>query len=233
MPCMKMCCFYLSTRLGSVIVGILSILQVLVPVLILIALGGADRLRNEAADINDHINNFGQEEIFMIVLRYTENNSEVVFLTAVSFCAGHSLCCIFMIVGALKVQKILLIPFIMLDFIRLCILTLMHCIGMMVIKQQLHLGDLIAITIAGGFVLLLLFYLWACVVALYQIIGIVKTEKYRSLFGNDPTALARNPIDDMISKDAQSTNKFESTAYTYNTNYLNEYPTYNKYGYAN
>lgn len=98
-------------------------------------------------------------------------------------------------------------PFILLDFVKLCILTTAHVIIMMAIKKHLNLGELITLTISGGFLLrmkqfiihwcsknffflisVLLFYLWACVVALYQIIVIVKTEKYQAVYGKDPTA---------------------------------------------
>nr|XP_019558975.2 uncharacterized protein LOC109427849 [Aedes albopictus] len=228
MPCMKMCCFYLSTRLGSIIVGILSILQVLIPALILVANGGEGYLKAGASDINSHINDFGQEELFISFLRFTEKDPEIVFLAAETFCGVHLLSCILMIVGALKVQRYLLLPFIVLDVIRLCVLSLIHVTGMMVIKKQLNLGDLIAITIAGGFGLLLLFYMWACVVALYQIFGIVTTEKYRSMFGNDPTTPARIPTETVNSKDLRPVKKAENSLYSYNSNYANEYPTYNQ-----
>ncbi|EAT39535.1 AAEL008665-PA [Aedes aegypti] len=151
MPCMKMCCFFLSTRLGSIIVGILSILQLLIPTLILVANGGENYLKTGASNINAHLNDFAQEEVFISFLRFTEDDPEILFIGTVSFCGLHLLSCILMILGALKVQKWLLLPFIILELIRLCILSLIHVIGMMVIKKQLNLGDLIAITIAGGF----------------------------------------------------------------------------------
>lgn len=33
-----------------------------------------------------------------------------------------------------------------------------------------------------------MFYVWSCVVALYQIIDIVQTPQYQKLYGNDPLA---------------------------------------------
>lgn len=56
-----------------------------------------------ASDINSHINDFGQEELFISFLRFTEKDPEIVFLAAETFCGVHLLSCILMIVGALKV----------------------------------------------------------------------------------------------------------------------------------
>ncbi|XP_065078634.1 uncharacterized protein LOC135701706 [Ochlerotatus camptorhynchus] len=234
MPCMKMCCFQFSTRLGSIIVGISSMLQVLIPAIVLIGVGGADRLKIVASDMNDHINDFGQDAIFIWLLNFTYSDPKGIFLGTVLFCGIHALCCVLMIIGAIKFQKYLLTPFIFMDFLRLCILSLTHVIGMMVIKKQLNLGDLIAITIAGGFGLLLLFYLWACVVALYQILGIVKTEKYRKLFGNDP--ISRNNIstaNDENTTNLQPTVTTKDKYFTYNSNFSNEYSKDNVHEYTN
>lgn len=55
---------------------------------------------------------------------------------------------------------------------------------MMVWKKQLNLGLLIALTVVGGFLILYLFYLMFCSVALFQIISIVNTKEYKLMIRN-------------------------------------------------
>ncbi|XP_058820298.1 uncharacterized protein LOC131682657 isoform X2 [Topomyia yanbarensis] len=230
MPCMKMCCFRLSTRLGSI--------QVLVPIIAICVVGGADSLRNVVSRMKGQDEETEQKDIFIWLMDMLKAGSDEIFLALTTFLGIHMLCCILMIIGALKMFRYLLIPFIIMDFIKLCMLTLIHIVTMMVVKQDVSLGDLIALTIIGGFILLLLFYLWACVVALFQIFGIVKTEKYRALFGDDPTASIENPI----SRVSDSINDFKVSivhpvskevvkSLTYNTGFINDFNKDNRYGY--
>ena len=55
---------------------------------------------------------------------------------------------------------------------------------MMVWKKQLNLGLLIALTVVGGFLILYLFYLMFCSVAMFQIISVVNTKEYKLLIRN-------------------------------------------------
>lgn len=50
-----------------------------------------------------------------------------------------------------KLLKWLLIPYITLEFIRLVILSVLHIVGMMVLKNSINLGTLIGVTVFGGF----------------------------------------------------------------------------------
>lgn len=52
------------------------------------------------------------------------------------------------------------------------------------------------------FVLVFLGYMWACVLSLFQIIFVVNSPKYRSLYGDDPIHANRNgiPIKNSIKK---------------------------------
>uniref|UniRef100_A0A1S4K369 Uncharacterized protein n=1 Tax=Culex quinquefasciatus TaxID=7176 RepID=A0A1S4K369_CULQU len=223
MPCMKTCCFYASTRLGSIVIGALTI----VFAEDLVVIGGSDGILQMAKRTHQNIDEFDQQEIFMWVLQQMESNSDQVFLYVMIFFAVHTLCCIVMIVGAFKLLRYLHVPFIILEFARLTLLTLAHVTTMMVVKKQLNLGDLIALTIAGGFGLLLLFYLWACVVSLFQIIGIIQTEKYQALFGKDPIAPVKKDIPNTLEKEivtrVQPSALKDKEYFTYNTNFTNEY----------
>ncbi|XP_055541678.1 uncharacterized protein LOC129727662 [Wyeomyia smithii] len=187
MPCMSMFCSRLSTRLGSIIVGTFTIFQILSPLLVLLTTGGANKLRETALQIRKLTNGNDHQGLFLWLLDFTEHNSSEVFQVITIYLGLHIAGTLIMIMGALKLQRYLLMPFVLLDFVKLCILTTAHIVSMMVIKKHLNLGELITLTISGGFFLLLLFYLWACVVALYQIIVIVKTDKYQAIYGKDPT----------------------------------------------
>lgn len=77
----------------------------LIPAIVLIGVGGADQLKTVASDISDRINDFGQEEIFMWLLHRTKSDPETIFLASLIFCGIHAVCCVGMIIGALKVIK--------------------------------------------------------------------------------------------------------------------------------
>lgn len=51
----------------------------------------------------------------------------------------------------------------------------------MVFKKQLNLGVLIAACSVSGFIILYLVYMWACSVALFQIVGIVNSKSYKKM----------------------------------------------------
>lgn len=57
------------------------------------------------SDISGHINDFGEEEIFMWLLHRTENDPKGIFLATELFCGIHALCCVLMIIGAIKVNE--------------------------------------------------------------------------------------------------------------------------------
>lgn len=80
-------------------------LQVLIPAIVLIGVGGADRLKIVASDMNDHINDFGQDAIFIWLLNFTYSDPKGIFLGTVLFCGIHALCCVLMIIGAIKVNE--------------------------------------------------------------------------------------------------------------------------------
>lgn len=102
-------------------------------------------------------------------------------LIAMIFCATFVVACLLNIVAALMVWRWLLVPYIVLDFFRLCGFLAAHIVIMMIFKKQLNLGILIVSCSFGGFFILLLGYMWNCSVALFQIIGIVKSTSYRKI----------------------------------------------------
>lgn len=102
-------------------------------------------------------------------------------LVVLGFNCAFMITCVTNVVAALKIWRLLTIPYILLDFIRLCIILACHIILMMIYKKQLNLGVLIAACSIGGFFILFLGYMWSCSVALFQIVGIVNSKEYQKI----------------------------------------------------
>lgn len=103
--------------------------------------------------------------------------------------------CIINAMAALKIWRWLTVPYILLDFVRLCALLACHIVLMMIYKKQINLGVLIGASSAGGFIILFMGYMWSCSIALFQIVGVVQSKKYQkfiSLGSPAPEKTQRN-----------------------------------------
>lgn len=83
------------------------------------------------------------------------------------------------IISAMKTWRFFSIPYIILELIRLAILSFSLVLALLAIKKSLNLGYLIIASIAGGFGLLLLLYFWYCTVAFYNMVSVVKSDRYQ------------------------------------------------------
>nr|XP_040235922.2 uncharacterized protein LOC120957670 isoform X1 [Anopheles coluzzii] len=191
MVLMRLFCFRLSVRLGSIIVGGFCILETIVTMIALAALGGGQFLEQEALYYEENMHLYNPDDVFVWLIGVCKTEAAMFYTLIMIGMALYLPCCGTMMVGAYYMKRYLLVPFIVVELARLSCITLTHVIGMMVIKKSINVGYLIALTIAGGFALLLLFYLWACVVALMQILKIVRSPEYIAVFGDNPLA----PID--------------------------------------
>uniref|UniRef100_T1H503 Uncharacterized protein n=1 Tax=Megaselia scalaris TaxID=36166 RepID=T1H503_MEGSC len=79
----------------------------------------------------------------------------------------HLLNCVIAIIGAFKLRKWFLIPFIIFEFIRVLLLLTTHIV--LIYLLPVFIG-----------------YNWSAVVALFQLITLVNSEKYKKLYGDDP-----------------------------------------------
>ncbi|XP_041775152.1 uncharacterized protein LOC121595312 isoform X4 [Anopheles merus] len=186
MVLMRLFCFRLSVRLGSIIVGGFCILETIVTMIALAALGGGQFLEQEALYYEENMHLYNPDDVFVWLIGVCKMEAAMFYTLIMIGMALYLPCC-----GTMMMKRYLLVPFIVVELGRLSCITLTHVIGMMVIKKSINVGYLIALTIAGGFALLLLFYLWACVVALMQILKIVRSPEYIAVFGDNPLA----PID--------------------------------------
>ncbi|XP_053676700.1 uncharacterized protein LOC128726882 [Anopheles nili] len=188
MVLMRLFCFRLSVRLGSIIVGGCCILETLIAMIALPVLGGASFFEQEALYYEDNMHIYNPHDVFVWLIRICKTKPDMFYATTMLCMGLYIPCCGAMMAGAYYMKRYLLVPFILVELLRLTCITLTHVIGMIVIKKSINVGYLIALTIAGGFALLLLFYLWACVVALMQILKIVRSPKYIAVFGDNPLA---------------------------------------------
>lgn len=85
------------------------------------------------------------------------------------------------IIAAVKIWRLLSIPYILLDFFRLSTFLACHITYCMIFKKQMNLGVLISVSCAGGFIILGLGYIWCCSISFFQIVGVVNSKSYQKL----------------------------------------------------
>jgi hypothetical protein len=103
--------------------------------------------------------------------------------------------CLINIVAAVTKFRWLSVPHILLGFLEISIVLTFHVNYMLMMKKKWNLGLLIAASCAGGFFMLLLFYLWGVTVAMFQIIGIVSSKEYQESFAriSQPEVVVKKP----------------------------------------
>uniref|UniRef100_A0A182Q625 Uncharacterized protein n=1 Tax=Anopheles farauti TaxID=69004 RepID=A0A182Q625_9DIPT len=163
-------------------------METIVTMITLAVLGGAKFFEQEARYYEENMHDYNPHDVFVWLILVCKTRADTFYASLMIGMALYLPCCGAMMAGAYYMKQYLLAPFVVVEFLRLTCVTLTHVIGMMVIKKSINVGYLIALTIAGGFALLLLFYLWACVVALMQILKIVRSPEYVAVFGDNPLA---------------------------------------------
>ncbi|XP_068150963.1 uncharacterized protein [Drosophila tropicalis] len=106
--------------------------------------------------------------------------------------------------GSFKLYKWLLLPLALFELMYLIQFTSFHIVLMIVLKKLINLGLLIVLTLVGSFYILFEGYNCVTCLAMFQIISLVKSQRYRELYGNDPfhpLALKRAP-NNSYSKDS-------------------------------
>uniref|UniRef100_A0A182PLP2 Uncharacterized protein n=1 Tax=Anopheles epiroticus TaxID=199890 RepID=A0A182PLP2_9DIPT len=168
--------------------GAALVVETIVTMIALPALGGGQFFKREALYYEENMHLYNPHDVFVWLIGVCKTEPETFYASIMVGMALYVPCCGTMMAGAYYMKRYLLAPFVVVELARLTCITLTHVVGMMVIKKSINVGYLIALTIAGGFALLLLFYLWACVVALMQILKIVRSPEYVAVFGDNPLA---------------------------------------------
>ncbi|XP_021202745.2 uncharacterized protein LOC105841429 [Bombyx mori] len=154
------CCFWFSLRLGGILIGLFCLFQAIF-ILILCCLGYtyANTLEDE---ITEWINNYNLIYAEDYLINVSEDPVKYISFTVTLSCF-YIFICIMFIYGAFVRNNILMVSFILLELLRLVMLSTLVATGLLILKQNtMDIGVLIGASVFGGFLLLGMFYLWIC-----------------------------------------------------------------------
>ncbi|KAM7351895.1 uncharacterized protein ACRADG_004609 [Cochliomyia hominivorax] len=175
---------YCSVRLGVMVISILAFISVFIPSILFFAMG-LSVLKPILKLFNDD-ENFRKHPIVVTFTDHVQNDPNKLMVLFQLYFFAHMTASFLAFYGTLKLKKYMLLPLIFFEFLRVMYCLACHILLMTVSKNRLNLGILITSTLAGGFLILFLGYNWATCVALYQIINLINSERYKSLYGDDP-----------------------------------------------
>ncbi|CAH0720814.1 unnamed protein product, partial [Brenthis ino] len=93
----------------------------------------------------------------------------------------YVLMCVLYIYGAYTCNNILMVAFILVELIRLITLSIIVTTLLLVLKQNtMDIGLVIGASVASGFVLLGMFYLWVCAANLPILINEMEREQHKA-----------------------------------------------------
>nr|XP_014278558.1 uncharacterized protein LOC106682298 [Halyomorpha halys] len=128
-----------------------------------------------------------------VINRLTKNPSPYKELV-LTVCCIRLVVCILLIYGAYYMKHLFLLPFLIVEAIRLGFLVFLHISAMQIVKQNNQdLGLLIGATLAGFFILLLLIYTWVCVYSLYQVLWRLRPRDQHKNFNRQPLCTPEFP----------------------------------------
>uniref|UniRef100_A0A1I8Q1I5 Uncharacterized protein n=1 Tax=Stomoxys calcitrans TaxID=35570 RepID=A0A1I8Q1I5_STOCA len=181
---MKTYLFYCSVRLGGLVASTLAFISSLLACLFFFIMG-LDTL-NPILDIFNDDDHFRNHFLVKRFTRMVDSDSEKLLAIFQVYFFSHMASSVIGFYGSWKVKKYYLIPLAIFEFFRVIYCLISHILLMTVCKNKLNLGILITATLGGGFVILYLGYNWATIVALYQIISLINSERYKAVYGDDP-----------------------------------------------
>ncbi|XP_016963085.1 uncharacterized protein LOC108033318 [Drosophila biarmipes] len=175
---------YCSVRLGVIIVAVLAIIRAFAQSLTLFLMGV--KFFEPLIDLFEHDVEYRDKGWVRKYISFSQNSPE-------SFCAvfhviafAHMGAAVLSIYGALKLRKWFVIPLAVFEFFYVVSFTFLHIVLMIMLKKLINLGYLIILTILGCFYILFLGYNACTCVAMFQIITLVKSARYREIYGDDP-----------------------------------------------
>ncbi|KAF0757352.1 Uncharacterized protein FWK35_00022589 [Aphis craccivora] len=168
MPLMYTFCTWLPLRLGTIIVGLISIIQsIIIEMVCILSLSMTDTISFEINKMLHSNNMVYTTEIFKAI----EKDPRSYITNIMIYFLLYTISCVALIYGAFKAINsiILILPYIILEFIRLFIIFYSVITSMILIKiNVLDFLFLILISVIGVFILQILIYLWCCPLSLVQ-----------------------------------------------------------------
>ncbi|XP_026835000.1 uncharacterized protein LOC6540791 [Drosophila erecta] len=175
---------YCSVRLGVIIVSVLTIIRELAHSITLFALGV--KVFEPIIDLFEHDAEYKDRKWVRKYISWCENDPELVTALIHLVSYAHVSVALLSIYGAIKLRKWFILPLAFGELTYFINITFLHIVLMIMLKKLINLGLLIILTLLGCFYILFVGYNACTCVAMFQIIGLVKSDRYRELYGDDP-----------------------------------------------
>ncbi|XP_035437152.2 uncharacterized protein LOC118267326 [Spodoptera frugiperda] len=191
------CCFWFSLRLGGILTGIISLFQGLV-LLVFCCLG-----HRHPDLVKDEITNWIHNYNLIYAQSYLEDvqaDPDKYISLGISFSSIYMIVCVVYIYGAYTCNNMLMVFYILMELLRLIIISVLIATVLLLIKQNnMDIGMLIGASVAGGFLLLGMFYLWICAANLPIVINEMERDEQAAVINklqqlleaNNPRAIPR------------------------------------------
>ncbi|GLV34481.1 hypothetical protein CBL_09729 [Carabus blaptoides fortunei] len=165
MSIVETCCFYFSTRLGSIVVGVFNLLQIIIWSVVV------SIFWNNATILSDYIDELLlSEEVYSEeLLMSIQKNQHYLLGSLIGFLVVFAFTCAAMIFGVYKFKTCMVYPFMVADFVYITSLLIVYVVILVMRKKECGLGFLILYSVLGEFIFLYLYYTWICVVGYCQI----------------------------------------------------------------
>ncbi|XP_002021681.2 uncharacterized protein LOC6596544 [Drosophila persimilis] len=175
---------YCSVRLGVIIVAILTIIRCMALSIVLFLMGV--KCFDPLIDLFEHDSDYKDRKSIRKLINWIENSPENCLVSLQVLLYAHTAAAILSIWGSLKLQKWLVLPLAFFELMYFLQFTIQHIILMIMLKKQINLGLLIILTLIGSFYILFVGYNAITCVAMFQVISLVRSPRYRELYGDDP-----------------------------------------------
>ncbi|XP_017048904.1 uncharacterized protein LOC108093396 [Drosophila ficusphila] len=185
---------YCSVRLGVIIVAVFTIIRNLALSTVLFTMGVT--VFDPLNDLFEHDAEYKDRKWVRKYISWSENSPESFSAVCQILSFAHIGAAVLSIYGAMKLQKWYVLSLAFFEFALFVFITILHIVLMIMLKKQINLGLLIILTLMGCFFILFVGYNAVTCVAMFQIIGLVNSARYRELYGEDPLRpLAMRPKD--------------------------------------
>ncbi|KAM3963396.1 uncharacterized protein ACR2FA_002329 [Aphomia sociella] len=171
------CCFWFSLRLGGLLIGLYSIFQTVLALIIFCL--GYSHSEQVVDKITEILNNNNIKLIYTKdYLEMLKSDPEKYFTLGIVISCIYIISCLLFMYGAYTCNNILMIGYLLFELTRLLVLSITVATCLLVLKQNtMDIGLLIGASVAGGFFLLGEFYLWVCAVNLPILINEMERDE--------------------------------------------------------
>ncbi|EDW76381.2 uncharacterized protein Dwil_GK15425 [Drosophila willistoni] len=193
---------YCSVRLGVLIVSLINIIKCLAFSIYLFVHG--IQSYHPLVELFEQDAQYAENRVVRRYIHWIENYPDKVLIYNQVLLYSNIAAALLASFGSFKLYKWLLLPLALFELLYLIQFTSFHIVLMIVLKKLINLGLLIVLTLVGSFYILFEGYNCVTCLAMFQIISLVKSQRYRELYGNDPfhpLALKRAP-NNSYSKDS-------------------------------